>query len=366
MPSTSTRSHSISSNSTTSSKSSNDGIKKKFCCTFPACGKSFSRSEHLHRHALNHKDGNNTCLRCSAHFRRRDLLDRHMARHKEKDDEAGGEGLGVLATRKRLWRDADGNIVNARRPSYTQEGTKRRQITRTDRKSSRTAIKEENMTPGQLVIPASLPSPINMSRSGSASSTIIVDTGADTYHQKREEQECSKFEEQMRDPQDSWLDMNIHSLPSPPVSEASLHSGGQSSSDEMCELDALYEDTWSPLTNDGLHQMPSSGSGSETPSLTSSSESSPYFGSASWGSSAPAQTEAQPFQTFMGAMAELPYDDIFKPEAGLYEWQTWNSQVLMSRCREEKYNPLEERKLEWGAPYPGQESFRKAFGLGTV
>jgi hypothetical protein len=23
---------------------------------------------------LNHKDGNNTCLRCSAHFRRRDLL----------------------------------------------------------------------------------------------------------------------------------------------------------------------------------------------------------------------------------------------------------------------------------------------------
>jgi hypothetical protein len=50
-----------------------------------------------------------------------------MNRHKEKDDEAGGEGLGHLATRKRLWRDADGNIVNARRPYY-QDGVKRRQL----------------------------------------------------------------------------------------------------------------------------------------------------------------------------------------------------------------------------------------------
>lgn len=219
------------------------------------------------------------------------------------------------------------------------------------------------MTPGQLVIQTSLPSPTTMSRTGSASSTIVVDTGAETYEHRREEQE-RKFEEEMRDPQDSWLDMNLHSLPSPPISEA--HSEVHSPSDELGELDALYEDTWSPLTHDGLPQLSSSGSGSETPSLTSSSQSSPYFGSASWGSSAPAQSEAQPFQTFMGAMSELPYEDIFKPEAGLYEWQTWNSQVLMSRCREEKYDPLEERKLEWGATYPGQESFRRAFGLGTV
>jgi hypothetical protein len=73
MSPTSTRSSSISSASTSSSKNS-EGVKKKFGCSFPNCGKSFSRSEHLHRHALNHKDGNNTCLRCSAHFRRRDLL----------------------------------------------------------------------------------------------------------------------------------------------------------------------------------------------------------------------------------------------------------------------------------------------------
>lgn len=72
MPATSSRSSSISSASTTSSKYAD--MKKKFSCNFPACGKSFSRSEHLHRHALNHKEGTNTCLRCSAHFRRRDLL----------------------------------------------------------------------------------------------------------------------------------------------------------------------------------------------------------------------------------------------------------------------------------------------------
>lgn len=59
-----------------SSPSSPPALKKKFACAHPGCGKSFSRSEHLHRHALNHKDGNNTCLRCSAHFRRRDLLGR--------------------------------------------------------------------------------------------------------------------------------------------------------------------------------------------------------------------------------------------------------------------------------------------------
>jgi hypothetical protein len=290
--------------------------------------------------------------------------DRHMTRHKEKDDEAGGEGLGVLATRKRLWRDADGNIVNARRPSCTQEGSIRRQITRGDRKSSRTTIiKQEKMSPGQLVIQTSLPSPINISRTGSAS-TIVVDTGAEIYVQGQEEQE-RKFEEEMREPQDSWLDMTIHSLPSPPTSEASLHSESHSPSAELGELDAMYEETWSPLTHDGLPQLSSSGSGSETPSLTSS-QSSPYFGTASWGSSAPAQNEVHPFQTFMGAMSELPYDDIFKPDAGLYEWQTWNSQVLMSKCREEKYDPAGERKLEWGAQDLGQESFRRAFGLGTV
>ncbi|RVX70087.1 hypothetical protein B0A52_06259 [Exophiala mesophila] len=41
---------------------------------------------------------------------------RHMARHKQKDEEAGGEGLGVIESRKKLWRDKDGKIVS-KRPS---------------------------------------------------------------------------------------------------------------------------------------------------------------------------------------------------------------------------------------------------------
>jgi hypothetical protein len=45
--------------------------------------------------------------------------ERHMLRHQQKDAEAGGEGLGVVCTRKRLWRDADGNIVT-KRPRSTQ------------------------------------------------------------------------------------------------------------------------------------------------------------------------------------------------------------------------------------------------------
>ncbi|KAH8602034.1 fungal-specific transcription factor domain-containing protein [Bisporella sp. PMI_857] len=95
---------------------------KEFACGFPGCTKSFTRAEHLHRHALNHNEGNGTaCHRCSAVFKRRDLLERHMARHKEKDDEAGGEGLGKLLTRKRLWRDSTGAIVSKKRPEHEKE-----------------------------------------------------------------------------------------------------------------------------------------------------------------------------------------------------------------------------------------------------
>jgi hypothetical protein len=37
-----------------------------------------------------------------------------MVRHRQRDEEAGGDGLGVIESRKKLWRDADGNIVNKR------------------------------------------------------------------------------------------------------------------------------------------------------------------------------------------------------------------------------------------------------------
>ncbi|KAH6668779.1 hypothetical protein B0J14DRAFT_150237 [Halenospora varia] len=335
MAPTNTRSCSISSASTTSSKSSNDGIKKKFGCTFPNCGKSFSRSEHLHRHALNHKDGNNTCLRCSAHFRRRDLLDRHMTRHKEKDDEAGGEGLGVLATRKRLWRDENGNIVNSRRPSYTQEGAKRRQISRPERKLSKASEQDRKLSNGESIL-SPFPTPTEpMSRTGStASSTIVVDTGIPPL---------AKMEEIH---QESWMDM--HALPSPPISESesSFHSPDQSPGAELSEFETLYEDTWPAIANDRLLEV-------NPPVIERESA----YPNPSW--------SPQPFQTFMGAMADLPYDDIFKPETGLYDWQAWNSQVLMSRCREEKFDPftrqaVEERKNG----HERDAGFKRSFGLG--
>lgn len=34
-----------------------------------------------------------------------------MARHRQKDEEAGAEGQGILNTRKRMWKDAEGHIV---------------------------------------------------------------------------------------------------------------------------------------------------------------------------------------------------------------------------------------------------------------
>ncbi|OAL26966.1 hypothetical protein AYO22_03910 [Fonsecaea multimorphosa] len=91
---------------------------KRFVCPNDACQKGFTRADHLRRHMLNHGDGDYTCPRCRLHFKRSDLLDRHVARHRQKDEEAGGEGLGIVESRKRLWRDANGNIVRDR-PSHS-------------------------------------------------------------------------------------------------------------------------------------------------------------------------------------------------------------------------------------------------------
>ncbi|TGO13871.1 hypothetical protein BTUL_0062g00450 [Botrytis tulipae] len=349
--SSSSRTSSIS--STSSSKSLNDstnaGIgKKKFCCSFAGCGKSFSRSEHLHRHALNHKDGNHTCLRCRAHFRRRDLLGRHMNRHKEKDDEAGGEGLGVLATRKRLWRDADGNVVATRRPSYVQEGTKRRQTTtKADRKMkvSIQSDSQDQVGSHQLLSPP-MNTPTIRSRSPSA---IVADNGR-SYPEAEGHQ---RFESHHPVP---WNGMTA-SIPSPPTSESSIHSAGQSPAPELGDLDGLYEETTWPAIPNGLPQAPSLNRQLPEPAEYNMGP------SHNWGS--------QPFQTFMGAMPEVPgsYDDIFKPDPGMYEWQMpqWNNQMLMSRVREEKpgYEAQEEPKREWGYSYSAQGgNFHRTYGVG--
>lgn len=61
---------------TTPSTPSKLQLIKSHVCDFPGCGKTFTRAEHLRRHALNHQQDDNSCERCGVHFTRPDLLGR--------------------------------------------------------------------------------------------------------------------------------------------------------------------------------------------------------------------------------------------------------------------------------------------------
>ncbi|KAI6246874.1 Nicotinate catabolism cluster-specific transcription factor [Erysiphe necator] len=270
-------------------------VKKKFACSFSGCGKCFSRSEHLQRHALNHKDGDNTCLRCMTHFRRRDLLDRHMARHKEKDDKAGGEGLGFLATRKKLYKNAEGKIVNARRPLCEYELVKRRQFCRSKKKETK---------PKSLLEYGSL---------------VTSDCLLGLPNQQKVD-ELSKS---------SWQE--IAALPSPPTSDVDPEAFRSNFRDVVIEnTENLYYDQWS-----GVSQC--------QPEIYSPqiilARHPEYVSSPVWAS--------HQFQTFMGAVGETTSEDLFRIETGLYDWQSWNNQVIMSRCRDERDDGLEEKRRQW-------------------
>lgn len=56
-----------------------NNMKKDHICRHPGCNRSFTRAEHLRRHALNHEQPRSgfTCERCSVHFKRSDLLGEH-------------------------------------------------------------------------------------------------------------------------------------------------------------------------------------------------------------------------------------------------------------------------------------------------
>ena len=274
-----------------------------------------------------------------------------MSRHKEKDDEAGGEGLGVLATRKRLWRDTDGKIVNARRPSYTQEmGNKRRMINKTsERKDSKTSEIERKMSASQQILTALPPSPVSMSRVDSSRSTIVVDTNRQQIYSKPEAQLHS--EEEHRSP---WYQANGNPILSPTTSsssysdhDSSLQSESQSPS---AELDTLYEDTW-PIG---------------APALSEIANNSPILGRDSGYPANPGWGPQPSFHTFMGALGEFEdtptIKEPFGSGMGLYGWQNpWSvgSQMMLSKCREEKYEGVGER----GSDYPHQDVLRRGFGL---
>lgn len=55
-----------------------------FQCTYPGCGSSYRRKEHLNRHAQQHtKEPKYACNYCSRKFFRRDILRRHLELHDE-------------------------------------------------------------------------------------------------------------------------------------------------------------------------------------------------------------------------------------------------------------------------------------------
>lgn len=178
-----------------------------------------------------------------------------MARHKEKDDEAGGEGLGFLATRKRLWRDSDGNIVNCRRP-YTQEHQiKRRQVGASPeaatRRRSNAGDKIEKPEP---IAPPSPPI----------------------------------------------------STPSTTASRAGAYSQNEHGHDEIGgSHDGILDD--GPLLQHEAWNV--------DPMLSAASTAVDDFDflcNSGWGS----QARSTGFETFMGAGNDLPYDDLFRPDTG--------------------------------------------------
>ncbi|KAK8864734.1 hypothetical protein IAR55_001990 [Kwoniella newhampshirensis] len=50
-------------------------------CTYTGCSKTFTRKDHLHRHAANHSEETHDCERCGREFKRPDLLQRHEKRN---------------------------------------------------------------------------------------------------------------------------------------------------------------------------------------------------------------------------------------------------------------------------------------------
>ncbi|KAH6654047.1 fungal-specific transcription factor domain-containing protein [Truncatella angustata] len=101
----------------------------------------------------NHGIGDATCPRCSAHFKRPDLLERHLNRHRQKDAEAGGEGAGVLNTRKRSWRAPDGSVV-PKKPATESEQPPTEQAAHQNR-SGTTSFAQDSYTEGPISPPAS-------------------------------------------------------------------------------------------------------------------------------------------------------------------------------------------------------------------
>ncbi|TAQ86552.1 hypothetical protein B7494_g5110 [Chlorociboria aeruginascens] len=262
--------------------------------------------------------------------------DRHMIRHKEKDDEAGGEGLGILATRKRLWRDANGNIVNARRPSYTQEGAKRRQMDRGDGRTSRLLLGPKQTMPTNQYSLSLRHSPVfSEAEKGSGCSPIPINIGVARYTEKLGQLSHGLV-----------IDPALGTpLPSPPLSESSMFSVRPTPSpSEIQELDGIYEETWA--VNERYPEV--------HPAMQDR-ESLEYMNNPSWSN--------QLFQSTI-VPAPIPQYHMMKQEPHIYGWQPYGP--VMSRCREEKFEATEMKRPEWSPIYAGSEtSYHRVYGVGN-
>ncbi len=184
-------------------------------------------------------------------------LDRHMARHQQKDKEAGGEGLGVVETRKKLWRDADGNIVSKRPVPGDSEGESQ------SRSGRRDGDRDSRPPPSKK-------------HAADLSGTTTLETNPIATQQ-----------------------MPLHAEPlSPP---RSMLSAAESSSYEHQEQHQLPElsddhegfmDPMAPTTTSGQHDMFD------------------FLANSSWGS--------QPSSTLnmLGSAENMPFDDMFNPDTG--------------------------------------------------
>lgn len=98
-----------------------------------------------------------------------------MTRHKEKDAEAGGEGMGKLQTRKRLWRDSTGAVVAKRRPELEKPKNSPKQK-RTPRKDDN-GFDTNNYFPSQENEPLSPPGSLQDHISNGPDPMETSDTG---------------------------------------------------------------------------------------------------------------------------------------------------------------------------------------------
>jgi hypothetical protein len=178
-----------------------------------------------------------------------------MARHKEKDAEAGGEGLGKLLTRKRLWKDSTGAIVSKRRPEHEKE--RKRPAAETEASQSRqiqSQTRPKEMTyalaPNPMIdVPISPPKSMEPTSNGSDVGDLFIPGP----------------------------------LPLPSTESARM------------SLPAAVDDQW-PMPN-SIDEMPFEDAGFDSYE---------FLCNASWG--------AQP--SHINSNSDLPYDDIFAPDTG--------------------------------------------------